>query len=393
MDTVKYLFLSLYKNQAIIDGRKRPIWIAIIVFILSIIILIIPPLTIGYQTSGAAILNPNAENGISLALDELSGSSDPKYADFQNLYFASNNQGEVELRYGNDQNYDASPVYTATSIDGATLPSQSDSYTFKHKVGSSSTTTDGNINIADSEEFIYFSVYMTRRDLNNATDAAQINTILTTRINTNSNTSGTAYHSFLLLGKSSFLLQVYPDAPVDLGAIQAGTRAVPAANQIVGNYQGLAPLLSNGNGRFSLKFTSTEAQSQTNRPSQSLWKEFFDNGYRPIRDTSTWIMVGIMGGIGIGLILLGGLVIFLFTLGKRNLLHKDCTFWQALQMSMMANFSVALITMIVYFFSQQMAITVGVLLYVMRLSFIIMRCMGRFEDRKQESKPLYQSRS
>lgn len=390
MGTVKYLFQSLYKNQPIIDGRKKPWWIAVIVFVLSIAILMIAPLTKGYQSSGSIVLNPTYENGITLALDTLSGSDDPKYADFQKLYFASNDNGEIELKYDDGKDYTASPVYEATNIDGDTLPSQTEAYTFKHQAGTTSSSDNG-VDVADSESFVYFSLYTTRKDLN--ADAEDINKFLNDKLNNTSNTSGTAYHSFLLLGAKSYILQIYSNAPVDLAGIQAGTKAVPTANQMTGTYQGLAPLVSSNKGKFSLKFTSTESQSMTNRPSQSLWVSFFDYGYRPIRDSSTWILVGIMAGVGAGLILLGGLIIFLFTLGRRNLLHKDCNVWQALQISIMSNFTIALITMILYFVSQQFAITGGILLYIMRLSFIIMRTMGRFENREQESKPLYQARS
>lgn len=61
MGTLKYLWQCLYKNQAIIDGRKRKWWLAVIVFILSIALLMIPILSSGYMTSGGAVLEPSNE--------------------------------------------------------------------------------------------------------------------------------------------------------------------------------------------------------------------------------------------------------------------------------------------------------------------------------------------
>lgn len=399
METVKYLFQSLYKNQAIIDGRRKPWWIAIIVFFLSVFFLMIPPLSQGYLTAGSAAIGPTVENGVRMGLDKLSDARNTDYQDFQNLVFAREGERAV-LRGADGTPFEQTPFYRDTNIDSTALldPNANSKYFFS-KTGKTPTTTtnpDGSTstNLGEDETWIYLSVYSTDRDL--MTQAGRdwlVGTLA--QINNQTNERGTAYHSFLLFGNDSFLLSLYNDAPVDVNAIASGTAAAPAmTGSISGSYAGLLPLIDRNGGTYSLKVDAAGGSyTSADSPSSTVWTDFFNYAYQPIRDANTWTMTGIMGGAGAGLILLGGLILWLFTLAKKNLLHKDCTVWEGLQMSMMANFSVAVVTMIAYFFGMQIGLTVGILLYVMRLSFLVMRTTGRYRDREKDSKPLYQARS
>ena len=206
MGTVKYLWQCLYKNQAIIDGRKRKWWLAVIVFILSIALLMIPILSSGYMTSGGAVLEPSNEKGISIALDTLSSSNDAKYADFQKLNFQDTSDG-IQLFYGDNTSYVDSQFFTDTTIDNG-VRSETNNYNFKHRVIIYNTTTnaDGSTSHtpAQSEEFVYFSVYSTKNDITTKEGSTAVNASIA-RINSTDNKTGTAYHSFILFAPKSYM--------------------------------------------------------------------------------------------------------------------------------------------------------------------------------------------
>ena len=113
------------------------------------------------------------------------------------------------------------------------------------------------------------------------------------------------------------MVVLYPNAPVDLDKIANKSANAPSGSSMSGLYSGLSPLLKDN--KFSLKYTMTDAATLENTASNVLWKDLFAQGYRPIRDQNTWVMVGIVAGSGVGLIVLGGIVLWLFTLGKSNL--------------------------------------------------------------------------
>lgn len=391
MGTLKYLWQCLYKNQAIIDGRKRKWWLAVIVFILSIALLMIPILSSGYMTSGGAVLEPSNEKGISIALDTLSSSNDAKYADFQKLNFQDTSDG-IQLFYGDNTSYVDSQFFTDTTIDNG-VRSETNKYNFKHRVTiyNTTTNTDGSTShtSAQSEEFVYFSVYSTKNDITTKEGSTAVNASIA-RINSTDNKTGTAYHSFILFAPKSYMVVLYPNAPVDLDKIANKSANAPSGSSMSGLYSGLSPLLKDN--KFSLKYTMTGAATLENTASNVLWKDLFAQGYRPIRDQNTWVMVGIVAGSGVGLIILGGIVLWLFTLGKSNLLHKNCNAWEGIQMSIMSSFTVCLLAMIFFFFSSSYGIMIGVFGYIMRLTFLINRTSGKFNSTK-EQKPLYQSRS
>lgn len=384
METVKYLWQCLYKNQAVIDGRKRKDWwTAIIIFILSLVLIMIPLLTSGYKTAGASALAASNEKGINVALDSLV--SDDEYSDFQNLYFEKDSNGEVVLNT-------TETFRSKTSIDIG-LASELNEYNFKHSITEyvSNTNSDGSTSYVQtqSEEFVYFSVYYTQYDiLTSEGQTAVVNSL--SKINSTDNTLGTAYHSYILFAQKSFMLAIYPNSPVNLSSIKEGKTSAPTYSSISGLYSGLDVLLNDG--KYQLKFTPLD-NSIDSTASKHLWVDILNQGYRPIRDANTWQTVGITVGIAAGLVLIGGLIIWLFTLGKRNKLHKDCNIWQAIQMSMMMNFTVALIGMIVMFFNSIYGVTALMMCYVLRLSYLIMRTGGRLDANQGEDKPLYQARS
>lgn len=385
METIKYLLQCLYKNQAIIDGRKRKGWVLpIVIFVLSLVLMMIPILSTGYLTAGANAIAANNEKGINIALDTLV--TDSTYSDFQDSYFEKDGSGEVVLH--TNENF-----ISKTSIDSG-LQSSLNDYNFQHSISVyTANTTDGVTSYvkSESEKFVYFSVYYTQYDILTKEGQTAVGTAIS-KINSTDNTLGTAYHSYLLLAKKSYLLVLYPNAPVDVAKIKEGKATAPTYSSISGYYSGLESLLQDN--KYQLKYTSVDGTyDASTAPTKTIWVDILNLGYRPIRDASTWKTVGIMVGVGAGMILLGGLVIWLFTLGKRNKLHKDCTILQGIQMSMMMNFTVALLFMIIYFFGSMYGIMIGMFAYVMRLSWLIMRTSGRMDAPGEDNKPLYQARS
>ena len=62
--SVLNILKSLFSNQAVIDGRKKPLYITIILALILIVITWIPPLSLGYTTKSASFLEGVNNNGI-----------------------------------------------------------------------------------------------------------------------------------------------------------------------------------------------------------------------------------------------------------------------------------------------------------------------------------------
>lgn len=404
MATLKYLLKSLYSNQTIIDGRKKRWYWAIMFFVLSCVLMVIPVLSKGYTSSGTVILDPANDNGVVQGLYQLA-----KNDSFKDLYIGNDANGTGTLKtekkadtlldQSNPDSFVNSPFYASTNIDtknpsGSQPVKPDDGFVFN-------ITVSGKDGVQQTVPAL--TVYSTNLNPLVSAQATQLSDVINKKIFL----QGTEYEtkivrrSFLLFTPTEFFLYSFaplPTAPTTNDTTNtsgSATESYASSSMTPTVFTGTFESFSNlydANGKYSFaSLEVTEPLAIDNANVIKAWGPFFQTAYVPLRDRQTWTTFGIVLGGTAGAILLMGLMIFLFSLGRRNLLHKDCTLWQGLKMGATLSFTCALIGMIAYFFQPTYGLMFGAMALILRTMWLIMKTSGGGYSGK-ENKPLYQAR-
>ena len=97
MNTIKYLFKSLYSNQTVLEGRKRRWIIPVIMFVLGFVMMWVPILSKGYTSSLSGILfngTKTTNQEVDVAYEQIFKSD---Y--FKKITFTKNSNGKMNLNY------------------------------------------------------------------------------------------------------------------------------------------------------------------------------------------------------------------------------------------------------------------------------------------------------
>lgn len=395
MPTWKYLLKSLYSNQTIIDGRKRPFYWALMFFVLSIFLMFVVPLAQGYQNDGTAIIQPQSDQGLGIALTQLS-----KDERFQNLYiedgvlkdhtltgegsFAQEpNPGETNFFSQTD--LAKAVLGTGTSQVDATIPFDS-SYQYFSEV------TD---NEGHEYRLSLLRVFSTSLDPNaSKAELQELNDLMNAMIFRSGEEGDTGYlaaenrpvnRSFIIFTPTDYYIYIYPLLP----SISDSDEPTASNSSSATVFHGV---FSAFKGTFEFSSLACEGPyiPEKNNELVQKWKPLITTSYIPVRNASIWLQVGITIGVSAGLILVCGLLIWLFTLGRRNLLHRDCTLWQGIKMSSTLSFTVAIIGMIGYFMAPLYSWMFGIMGMILRTMWLIMKTTG--SRTTNNNKPLYQAR-
>ncbi len=377
MPTWKYLALSLFSNQPIIDGRKRPWYWAVIFFVLSVILMVIPVLSTGYTDDGTTIITPSNDNGVTLGLYQLA-----KDDDFAKLYLYEDSDGEIELG-GDGLSLTATDFYAKTEIDTAT-----DDYTtqIKYYTNSPDYTSD---DVSDDNEVVLLNVFSTGE-----TNTSIVSTTLTSLID-----SMTTTRSFILFTPTQFYLYTYPftvtsDDDTSTSSSSSSTSTTTSSQSFVGTFDNFKEEIeANGSYNLAANLEASEYSTSTDKSENEVyqkWGAFITTSYLSERNNAIWIEFGIISGCTAGIIILAGLSIWLVTLGRRNLLHNNCTPWQGLKMGATLSFTCAVIGMAVSFYSISYGILFGIMAIILRTMWLTMKTTA--SSTGSGSKPLYQAR-
>lgn len=106
--------------------------------------------------------------------------------------------------------------------------------------------------------------------------------------------------------------------------------------------------------------------------SLKAWKLFLDDAHNTVRITSGWTQTGITVAIFAGLTLFMGLMIFLMTRGKNNP-FRIYTFWESQAIGYWASFTPALLAMIMSFILPQWSLMFYIFLFGMRIMWLSMK--------------------
>lgn len=395
MPTWKYLLKSLYSNQTIIDGRKRPFYWALMFFVLSIFLMFVVPLAQGYQNDGRAIIQPQSDQGLSIALHQLS--QDER---FQSLYIEDGVLKDHSL--ADQPNFAREPApgetnfFTQTNLANAVVGTGSGQVSWTAPVDTSyqfmSEITD---DAGNTYNVPLLRVFSTSLDPNaSREDLEELNDLMNAKIFRAGEEGDEGYlvaenrpvnRSFILFTPSDYYIYIYPLLPTNTESDEPTASTSSQATVFHGVFSAF---------KDTFEFSSLKCEgpyiAERNNEVVEKWGPLITTSYIPVRNAAIWRQVGITIGVSAGLIIVCGLIIWLFTLGRRNLLHRDCTLWQGLKMSATLSFTVAIIGMVTYFMAPLYSWMFGIMGMVLRTMWLIMKTTGG--RAAPNNKPLYQAR-
>ena len=339
MKTIKQIWSALFKNTAALEGRFRPWYVAVILFLLSIILASVPMFTTTATSNGSDFLEGtlySVDNG----LQRFAESLNTKGVD---LVVAQN--GEVFTLENTTSNWE-----TGFTLEDAASGFPYFAYT-------------------DATDAIRFKVYFQDANSNEAS-ATFVNGLLTKA--NSAEAIDTSIVSFMFLGTNSIYLYVYNPAEV-----AAGTSA--GANYTKSFKGGYSDIEVGTNlADFAVKdvfgnsFPADPTPVQYAAYQQSVlvsWKQFFDNAYLLTKNVLLWTTTGIMMGVNSLLALFMGLLVFIMTRGKNNPNHTF-TFFESMKVGAWVLLAPAILSVAVGYIFPSYASMAFVLLVGLRMMWL-----------------------
>lgn len=338
-DTFKLIFSSLFKNDAAIEGRKKPWFIAVIIFLLSTLLAVIPMTVSVAKTTGSDFFNSTLYS-YEIGVQKFSETLDEKNVDI---------------------------TVTATP-EGLHVLSLTGDWSTVAKVGE------------DYYEFVSPSTSQTvlRVYLQNTLETADTETFVTglLALTNTAETPNLDITSFLVLGQQAMYSYLYNPATV-----AAGTTA---GSGYTASYKGNYTNVEIGTNlrnfvKYDVSGDLIAAPTEANYSSyqskvMANWKKLYDNGYSEIKDTLLWTTSGIMLGVDaiIGIFMM--LMIFILTRGKNNPNHTF-TVLDAFKIGAWAMLSPALISLLLGFLFTSYASMIFVMTIGLRVMWMSMKSL------------------
>jgi hypothetical protein len=335
MKTLKLIFQSLFSNVPVMDARKQPWYLAVIIFISSILIASYPTFNQINTSKGSAFLSGNTysiENALTVFSEIL-------------------------------EDEDVDLVVTSQEVEETTV----------YRLTNQSTVwSDAFYSVLDNEPgFPYFAysvsgsdrlrVFFQGEQTNEATTEF-INDLLTLP------TGDDDISSFLFLTNERVFMYLYNPA-----ALLAGTASGKNPLAVfTGYYHGVE--VGTNLRNFSLTDVDGNALDETNVSEYiqlvfGNWLNFFDESYAFLRSELLWIQTGLMVGVNALMALMMSLVIFIMTRGKNNP-NKHFKFGETMKMGAWSLLSPALLTLVAGSLFPEFAGTAFVLFVGLRLMWL-----------------------
>lgn len=415
MNTIKYLFQTLYKNQTVIDGRKKPWYISFVFFILGFFMMWVPILSKGYTTYCASALfntssstnsqldkamlevfdsnyfktitfKKNTKTGqmnLNLSLDLLASDS------ISTLSEGIKTQNDIEYKGTNDKELLASKFsFTEDGCDYSfnyyyDVISEPISTHYSKPTNTSSVTYEDPSN-TNNRVILLQAYYL---DLN---DDYSENIALTEFIKKNIlNLDSTEKqmnnfpHSFIIFSTNRIYLNIY------------SLRSAKTNNPLTA-YQGyISEAVTDDLENKTLYSLITD-----NLPATANLKEKNDATYQSFADflhslafknniNTVWFNIGIISTIYVGTILLSsGILIFMHK--RKGSTSKDTNYFEALKEAMTLSFTPSIIGLAMGFYNFSFEITLFVMAVLFRVFFMYSKIVP--PSYGASNKPLYQAR-
>ena len=339
-EIVKDGFLSLVNNAAAIRGAKAgPLWLTIVMFVLSVLLPVVPIFVSNITTKGDSFLN-SYSYGLERYFTQVAMDIE------ENGYKVGfvNHELSIKDSTNNPINYDN---YGANQAFSSYKDAVTNEYTFALYVSDATKNADKKT-VYNAITSVYYAT---------GTD------VVTTYDKTNATASYRP--SLMILFKDSLYVQ-----------INKGSKTVK--NSLGGDYltikdteDYLAELLT-----VQTKEGEVVAQDITNRAYTDgvfkNYRKFLDKTYETLRIKNTFATSGIYLGIFFGLALVMGMLMWLLTRGKNNP-NNYYTPWLTMKIQGRLGLAPALITLIVGFFLTSYAPLIYIMTLGLRAMWVSMK--------------------
>lgn len=350
---------ALVSNQACVDlGHDKPWYSAIIVFLLSVILCVLPTFVNTMRVQGSAVL------------------SSPTYG-FQ--MGASHFQEDLlEYDLGEDKMYVSENRLTLSSSDWVTFVDQvnteNGSGTYNHWYRHYDETTNAlDFQVFYCDDEAAFSSYVTniynKVIPNLEADRSMNNTYLEPTDSTHDANIGSVHT--VIFGPTQFRIFKFNSA----GTMTSGGTA------ITWKYLGNSLPMFAGNtapveADYQTEIAYAEAYDTYLSNTLSAWCSFLDASYRDYRTVSAWTQTGIMAAIYVVFIAFMGFLIWLMCRGKNNP-FRIYNLWHTQKMSYWAAFTPALLHMIIVFIAGNSSIFAYAFIFLhgIRIMWMAMRTL------------------
>ncbi len=352
MKNFKLILKSLINNEACVEGgRHRPWYLALISFVLSMVIAVIPILVQTATKSGSQLISSTSygvEKGLQRFIEDINE------REFDMIIKTPNEGGSNYLNIS-EENWKALSVSEEVSkAKSYTYENVSGFYAFHHLNSESKADLD-----------IFFIPELSSNNdeltkiINNPTVDENGNTV---------NNKRTA--SFIVFTRTAFVFYLY------------NNNSTSASGQLYGNYQSF----EDGYNIRSLAKVTIEEKEYTSLdvPSDKYneyqnglftnWKSFLDTSYLEIRGRLTWQTTLLMAAINAALVLFMGLMIWILTRGKNNP-FKIYKFYECEYIAGWASLSPAILTVALGFMFSQFANIVFPLILGVRVMWLSMKTL------------------
>lgn len=345
-NTISCGFRSIISNQAAIDGAKEgPWWLAIIFFLFSMIIPLIPTYVNLNKVYGAQFISGATygfDRGIAKATEYFKNNNYKFVAGEDNLmsFYKNENQLFEEKDYVNDIHKDAqfSDTVEYTETVGG-IEKTYTVYTFRFYI----TSLEGDalntfVNALDKAVYVKGTLKLA------VTDVEAIDGYTP---------------SFMVLQKETLAAALYKHRTATRAAnSNGGNNWVNTRGDII------AKAMDGVKGDVPIETNPADLKKCFEN-----WKEIFNDAYLDQKNISKWSTTGIYLGVYAGLIIFLGLMVFLLTRGKNNVFNY-LNFWVCQKISFWLSPTPALLGMILGFIMSGSSF--GQMAFIMLVSLRVM---------------------
>lgn len=363
VETLKFIGLSLFKNDVVLEEEQRW-WTAIIIFFVSLIASVGGVIYTGYKSTINAVASTTTETAIDKGLGDFArkitaektvyienGSLTLASTPFQYSYISSDNLAAdaayVDTRYdaGTDKTYDILRVFFLNTSDHAFDPLSSSA---DQKILSS---------------FMTNTVYQYVSSVDSA-----------------SSTSAVVGNNWKPCSVMVFTPTCYD--LVTYKPVAASTSETKTA-EAYGSFKSISSFdfytLAHADGKVIADDTTIVNNSLV----------LFNQAYDVVKVSAVWSQVAISLGLEAGVILLAGLIFWLISRSRSSILHFN--FWQAFKIICFFSLSPALITFVISFFMSSYSSFIFLMCIALRMMSAVQKLSNNGTG--GDDKPVYKARA
>lgn len=306
-------FRSILSNDACYDlGHTRPWYAAVIVFILSTIIALIPTFTTYMTVSGGTMLTTNSY-GYEVGLAHFQNDSDDDSYAISSYLSTLDSDGTLSMT--REKWVEFTTAYNANLNASRPEESQLDDWHWYRHINSNTGNVDFQVfycEFSGSELSSYASSIIAIAGASASTSSWTMPTYEAIA-GLNPTDSPIYAVNTLILGEDGFRIFKYNSA----GSLSAGGYGVNfkyPANEDLPFYEMSIPQAED----YATDMDYAEAYYRYVNGVTHVWSEYFDLAYRDYKNMTAWVQTGIMAAVFVGFPAFMGLLVFLMTRGKNN---------------------------------------------------------------------------